>query len=505
MEHGIDKGADAPRLKARRLGLHAQHQAIVVMRTDCHVCRAEGLAQRSQVSVRAGGREIQALLYQVDDWLAPDTAALSEEAWQRLGVSEGDAVEVTHPRLLESLTSVRRRIYGHRLDDEAMLSIVRDVAAGRYSEVQLAAFLTAGAALPLDEGETVALTRAMVEVGERLSWEAPIVLDKHCIGGLPGNRTTPIVVAIVAAHGLIMPKTSSRAITSPAGTADAMETLMPVALGMEDMRRVVSETGACIAWGGAVHLSPADDVFVRVERELDIDTEGQLIASVLSKKVAAGATHVVIDIPVGPTAKVRSAEAGEHLARQLSLVGAQMGLVVTCLQTDGAQPVGRGIGPALEARDVLAVLQDTADAPDDLRQRATRLAGAALEIGGVAAAGQGWAVALETLADGRAWRKFQQIAQAQGGLRPLPQAAYLHPLHAQRAGRVVHIDNRRLARLAKLAGAPESQAAGLVMQVRLGDDIARHQPLLTVHAQSPGELAYALEYWRGEAEIVKVV
>lgn len=248
MEHGIDKGADAPRLKARRLGLHAQHQAIVVMRTDCHVCRAEGLAQRSQVSVRAAGREIQALLYQVDDWLAPDTAALSEEAWHRLGVSEGDAVEVTHPRLLESLTSVRRRIYGHRLDDEAMLSIVRDVAAGRYSEVQLAAFLTAGAALPLDEGETVALTRAMVEVGERLSWEAPIVLDKHCIGGLPGNRTTPIVVAIVAAHGLIMPKTSSRAITSPAGTADAMETLMPVALGMEDMRRVVSETDACIAW-----------------------------------------------------------------------------------------------------------------------------------------------------------------------------------------------------------------------------------------------------------------
>lgn len=485
--------------------LHAQHQAIAVMRTDCHVCRAEGLSQRSQVLIKAGGREVLALLYQVDDWLAPNTIALSEEAWRRLRVEEGDEVGVTHPRIIESLTSVRRRIYGHRLDDEAMLSIVKDVAAGRYSEVQLAAFLTASAALPMDEAETVALTRAMVAVGERLSWDAPIVLDKHCIGGLPGNRTTPIVVAIVAAHGLLMPKTSSRAITSPAGTADTMETLTQVALSMADMRRVVSETGGCIAWGGAVHLSPADDVFVRVERELDIDTEGQLIASVLSKKVAAGATHVVIDIPVGPTAKVRSTEAAEHLAQRLISVGAQIGLVVTCLQTDGAQPVGRGIGPALEAQDVLDVLQNSQQAPDDLRQRAARLAGAALEIGGVAAPGQGHEMALQTLADGSAWLKFQQIVQAQGGLRELPVAPHLRPLGAQPAGRVVYVDNRRLARLAKLAGAPESKAAGLVMHVRLGDEVARHQPLLTVHAQSPGELAYALDYWNSEIDIIKVV
>ncbi len=495
----------APRLKAMRMRLHAQHQAIAVMRTDCHVCRSEGLSQRSQVLVRAGDREVLAILYQVDDWLPPDTIALSEEAWRRLGVEEGGAVEVAHPRIIESLASVRRRIYGHRLDEDAMLSIVRDVTAGRYSEVQLAAFLTASAALPLDEAETVALTRAMVAVGERLVWDAPIVLDKHCIGGLPGNRTTPIVVAIVASHGLIMPKTSSRAITSPAGTADTMETLAPVALSMADMRRVVGQTGGCVAWGGAVHLSPADDVFVRVERELDIDTEGQLIGSVLSKKVAAGATHVVIDIPVGPTAKVRSTEAADHLAQRLVSVGAQIGLIVTCLETDGTQPVGRGIGPALEARDVLAVLQGEPDAPDDLRQRSARLAGAALEIGGAAAPGRGLAMALETLADGRAWRKFQQIVQAQGGMRVLPQAQYLHPLESQRAGRVVHIDNRRLARLAKLAGAPDSKAAGLVMHARLGDEVARHQPLLTLHAQSRGELDYALDYWRSEVDIIKVV
>jgi thymidine phosphorylase len=492
-----------PTLRARRLHLHTQHQAIVLMRTDCHVCRSEGLSSRAQVLLRSGDREVQATLFQIEgDLIAMDEAALSEAAWTLLGVEEGEPIEVSHPAALDSLASVRRRIYGNRLDGPAFSAIIGDVIKGRYTDVHLAAFLTASAALPLDEAETNDLTRAMVDVGERLQWNAPLVVDKHCIGGLPGNRTTPIVVAIVTALGLTMPKTSSRAITSPAGTADTMETLAPVDLDLATMRRVVEQEGGCIAWGGAVHLSPADDIFVRIERELDVDTEGQLIASVLSKKIAAGSTHVVLDIPVGPTAKVRNAAAGLHLADRLGAVAAHFGLHVTSLQTDGSQPVGRGIGPALEALDVVAVLHNTPDAPDDLRQRAAVLAGAALEIGGVAANGEGKALALGVLADGRAWTKFERICQAQGGLRVPPRASHILPLPAPRAGRVERIDNRKLARLAKLAGAPEAKAAGLRLEVRLGDVVEAGQPMLAVHAQTAGELAYALDYARRNPDII---
>lgn len=495
-----------PALRARRLRLHAQHQAVVIMRTDCHVCRSEGLASRSQVLVSSGGRDVQATLFQIegDDLLAIDQIGLTETAWQILRLEEGAAVSVTHAPTLESLASVRRRIYGNRLDAHAIGSIVKDVAAHRYTDVHLAAFLTASAALPLDEQETVDLTGAMVEVGERLRWDSPIVVDKHCIGGLPGNRTTPIVVAIVAAQGLVIPKTSSRAITSPAGTADAMETLAPVDLDISTLRRVVEAEGGCIAWGGAMHLSPADDIFVRIERELDVDTEGQLIASVLSKKIAAGSTHVVIDIPVGPTAKVRSEASARRLAERISAVATRFGLSATCLLTDGSQPVGRGIGPALEALDVLSVLRGAPGAPDDLRRRAATLAGAALEIGGKVANGEGTAAALETLADGRAWKKFQAICEAQGGLRTPPKAAQVHPLIAPRAGRIVHINNRKLARLAKLAGAPEAKAAGVFMHLSLGQEIDKGQVMLDVHAETSGELAYALEYARRSPDIIEV-
>lgn len=495
-----------PTLRVRRLLLHTQHQAVVVMRSDCHVCRSEGLSARSQVLVSNGDASVQATLFQVDGdgLIGIDEVGLSETAWERLRLEDGDAVGVSHAPAVDSLASVRQRIYGHRLDQRALDEILRDVAMGRYTEVHLAAFLTASAALPLDENETADLTKAMVDVGERMRWDAAIVVDKHCVGGLPGNRTTPIVVAIVAANGLVMPKTSSRAITSPAGTADTMETLAPVELDIAGLKSVVEREGGCIAWGGAVHLSPADDIFVRVERELDIDTEGQLVASVLSKKIAAGSTHVVIDIPVGPTAKLRNGDAATRLAARLTAVAARFGLAATCVQTDGSQPVGRGIGPALEALDILAVLQNMPEAPDDLRSRAIALAGAALEIGGKAAKGDGANLALATLVSGRAWSKFEAICEAQGGRRSPPKATHVHPLAAPRAGRVVHINNRKLSRLAKLAGAPEAKAAGLLMAVRLGDEVDRGQPLLHVHAETPGELAYALDYAARAGDIIGV-
>jgi thymidine phosphorylase len=283
-----------------------------------------------------------------------------------------------------------------------------------------------------------------------------------------------------------------------------METLAPVDLDIATLRRVVEAEGGCIAWGGAMHLSPADDIFVRIERELDVDTEGQLIASVLSKKIAAGSTHVVIDIPVGPTAKVRSEASARHLAERINSVSARFGLSATCILTDGSQPVGRGIGPALEALDVLAVLRGAPDAPDDLRRRATALAGAALEIGGKAAKGEGAADALAILADGRAWQKFQAICAAQGGMRTPPRASHVHPLIAPRAGRIVHINNRKLARLAKLAGAPEAKAAGVYLNVSLGQEIDNGQALLDIHAETAGELAYALEYAQRSPDIIEV-
>ena len=355
-------------LRARALPIETDGEAMIFMHEDCPVARSEGFRARVRVELVAKGRRLLATLYRAtDDLLADDEVGLPHRLMARLSLAEGDELQVRHPHPLSSLSHVRAKLYGHRLDDNRLGHIIADIADGRYSDVDIAAFVSAFAAQPAQGEETAALTRAMLAAGDRLEWNADRVMDKHCVGGLPGNRTTPIVVSIIAAAGLTMPKTSSRAITSPAGTADAMETMAPVTLDLAAMQKVVEREGGCIVWGGSVNLSPADDVLIRIERALDVDSDAQLVASVLSKKLAAGSTHVLLDLPVGPTAKIRSTRDADALAGLLENVARQCGLHVATVQTDGTQPVGRGIGPALEAHDVLAVLTNREDAPQDLK------------------------------------------------------------------------------------------------------------------------------------------
>ena len=496
---------DHLRLRARRLGVDTYQESVVYMHSDCAICKSEGFEAQSRILVSNGERSTVATLNVIKtDWLDMKTAGFSEAAWRRLGASEGDAVTFSHPPAAESASDLRAKVYGHQLDRTQYERLLRDALAGRLSDIELAAFVAAGAGERVDVEETIALTQAMIAVGEQLHWSRTPVLDKHCIGGLPGNRTTPIVVAIVAAAGYLIPKTSSRAITSPAGTADTVQTLMPVDLDVAAMRRVVDREGGCIVWGGAVALSPADDVLIRVERPLDFDSDAQLTASVLSKKKAAGATHVVLDVPVGPTAKVRSAEAAAVLGERLKAVANAIGLTVVVHVSDGRQPVGRGVGPALEAWDVLRVLQNSGDAPLDLRNAALDLAGKVLEFDPTTPAGTGRDRAAELLHSGAAWRKFQAIAQAQGGLRVPPVAAQRFEFTTPRAGFVDAIDNRKLAKLAKLAGAPHAAAAGLVLHTPLGTRVDAGQTLLTLHAESPGELAYARSYLGQHGDMVRV-
>ena len=493
-------------LTTRRLQLETRQEPIVLLHAECPVARSEGFAARAQIELHSGGQVALATVYLVrDSLIGVHEVGLSEAVWRRLAVADGTAVTLRHPpRPLESMSSVRAKVYGHRLDQHDLHGIMRDIVAERYSDVELAAFVTAFSSQPPELGEMVALTRAMVDVGDRLSWRNTLIIDKHCVGGLPANRTTPLVVAIAATAGLTIPKTSSRAITSPAGTADAMETMAPVDLDTSAMRRVVEQEGGCIVWGGSVRLSPADDILIRVERALDLDSSSQLIASVLSKKLAAGSTHVLLDLPVGPTAKVRSESDAAELSHYLEQVSAELGLKVRIVQTDGSQPVGRGIGPALEARDVLAVLRAERAAPADLRDRAVLLAGALLELGGAAAPGLGQRMAHEILSDGRALKKFIRICEAQGGFREPPVAELRHEIGSAAPGTVAAIDNRLLARIAKLAGAPGARAAGIELHVKTGDRVERGQPLITLHAETRGEMAYALAFARANAHAIAI-
>lgn len=492
------------KLKAVRMGIDTHQEHVVYLREDSAVSRAEGFAASARVKISDGKREAIATLNVVDPDKLPDNAiGLSNCLWELLDPL--DTVSVAHAPVVESMSFVRGKIYNRRFAAAEVKRIIHDIARGYYSDVQIAGFLSACAGSRLNTEEIIHLTRAMVDAGEVLRWPGiDRIYDKHCVGGLPGNRTTPIVVAVASAAGLVIPKTSSRAITSPAGTADTMEMLTTVEMDIDRIRLAVEKVGACLAWGGAVKLSPVDDVLIRVERALDLDSKGQMVASVLSKKVAAGSNHILIDIPVGPTAKVRDLQTARGLTDLFERVAEALGIRVGVVLTDGRQPIGRGIGPALEARDLLAVLRNEPEAPEDLRTKGLELSAHLLALSDADDYDQAWVKAEEILSSGRAWEQFQRICQAQGGMKEPARAPWTRELTAHQSGRVMDIDNRRISRLAKLAGAPRSPTAGLELLVKLRDRVETGEPLLRLHAESEGELDYALVYYLNNRDMISL-
>lgn len=490
----------APRLAVRRVGIDTYRENVAYLHRDCAIVSAEGFQALSKVEISANndptgnGRTVAAVLNVVDDEriVGSDELGLSEQAFAQLGLAEGSQASVAHAEPPASMHALRHKIGGERLARGDYLGIVRDIVQKRYSKIELAAFVVACAQFELDRDEVVHLTEAMASFGRRLDWRERLVVDKHCIGGIPGNRTSMLVVPIVAAHGLLIPKTSSRAITSPAGTADTMEVLTEVDLPFDQMAGIARQLRGCLTWGGQAELSPADDMLIAVERPLSIDSPGQMVASILSKKLAAGSTHLVLDIPLGPSAKVRTSAEAQRLRKLFEYVARHVGITLDVVITDGRQPVGRGIGPILEARDVMQVLENDPRAPSDLRQKSLRLAGRVIEFDPDVRGGDGFPIARDILDSGRALQKMNEIIDLQGRHRqPSRLGALTMDVHAAEPGVVVAIDNLQLARVARLAGAPRVRGAGVDLFCRLGDRVEAGDILYRIYADYPADLAFA--------------
>ena len=479
-----------------RVGIDTYRENVAYLHRDCEIYRAEGFQALSRVEVTANGQRIHAVLNVVNDSciVQPNELGLSEQAFIQLDLPAGHPVRINHAEPPKSMDAVRHKISGERLSEEDFKAICKDIIDHRYSKMEMAAFLVAAGQSGLDRDEVLYLTRAMLKTGEQLDWGENLVVDKHCIGGIPGNRVSMLITPIVAAHGLLIPKTSSRAITSPAGTADTMEVLTNVELEPEKLRQLIHRERGFVVWGGTADLAPVDDILISVERPLEIDSMGQLVASILSKKLAAGSTHLLIDIPVGPSAKVHKMNTALQLRKLFEFVGDQLNLHTEVTITDGRQPIGRGIGPVLEARDVMQVLENHPHAPDDLRQKALQLAGRIIEFDPDVRGGQGYNIARDILDSGRALEKMNRIIEIQGKQTHAIQPGSLtHDVCANESGTVTSINNLQMARIARRAGAPMDKGAGVDLFKKLGDSIKKGDLLYRVHAEFKSDFQFALE------------
>ncbi len=430
----------------------------------------------------------------------PGKIGLYEEVLDRLNVKNGNIVQIMPARKPLSLDFIKKKLDGKKINKKEIDQIVWDIVNNKLSDIEITYFISACYMRQMDLQETIWLTKAMAMHGDILRLNRYPVIDKHCIGGIAGNRTTMVIVPIVAASGLTIPKTSSRSITSPAGTADTMEVLAQVNFSIKQMKKIVEKTNGCIVWGGSLNLAPADDKIIRVERPLRIDAESQLLASIMAKKHSVSSTHILIDIPIGKGSKVKDKKEALKLKYDFEMLGKKLKKKNKVILTNGNYPIGNGIGPALEARDVLWILKNDKKAPKDLMEKSLYMAGLTLEMGGKAPKGKGKQTALEILKSGKAYKKMVQIIKAQHGKIIDPNKIRLgrfrFDVKAGKTGKIIDISNDCVSKIARVAGAPINKKAGIYLYKHVGDKVKRGEKLFTVYAESKNKIDYAKEIER---------
>ncbi len=420
---------------------------------------------------------------------------LSSEIRKRMRLKIGQKIDVNIASVPRSVIFVKKKLNKKRLSEKEINEIIRDVVNNSLSDPEIALFISAMYKYGMNFKETIYLINAILKTGNRLNIKNKDLADKHSIGGVAGNRTTPIVVSICAAAGLIMPKTSSKAITSAAGTADVIETIAKIEFSIKELKKILRKTNAFMVWGGAIEMVPADSKIIRIEKLLKIDPESQLLASIMSKKLAVGSKYILIDIPYGETAKV-SRQRALRLKKKFERIGKHFRKKLKCVLTDGSQPIGDGIGPALELIDVISILDPKKKGPKDLEEKSLFLAGQLLEMTGKTKREKGKELAKEILYSGKAFKKFKEIIKAQGGrvveVRP---AKFKKDILSKRSGRVEKINNKKINSLARTTGCPADKYAGIHLSLSVGDKIKKGQKLLTIYAESKPRLNEAIRFY----------
>ncbi len=480
------------KLRTRLLDIEVGSFDIVLNEEDA---RDLGIHPKDRVKIFSDSMSAVAIVNTTKTFVPKGEIGVVREVSAACKLRNGQRISIALAERPKSVEYIRKKMLRQPLNEAEFEAIVKDVIAGNLSEVEISAFVSAVYMNELTIDEMAAFSKKMAETGEMLDLRDRPVFDKHSLGGVPGNKITLLIVPIVAAAGLTIPKTSSRAITSACGTADIMEVLAPVTFSAREIESIVRRTNGIIAWGGGVNFAPADDVFIKmVEYPLAIDPHNLALCSVMAKKYAVGANFVVIDLPVGEGTKVPDLDTAKKFAKDFIELGERMRMNVECAITYGDKPIGRAIGPALEAREALRMLYG--EGPSSLLEKSTDIAGILLEAGGVAHRGKGKEVALQYIKSGKALKKMQEIIEAQGGnprIKPedLPIGERVAEFHSPDEGYVTQINNRSIVAIARAAGAPRDKGAGILLNVSLGAKVKRGDLLYQVYAESEYKLEQA--------------
>ena len=397
-----------------------------------------------------------------------------------------------------SMQAIRKKLLWKKITDEEIDAIIEDIKDNKIHDLVLAYYVATSFFYKSDVHELAYTTKATAYTWDmyRFPW---IVAGKYCIWWVPGNETTMIVIPILASLWITMPKSFSKAITSPAATGECVNVLMDIEFDKQEVIRLTDKVWACLVWNEKLNLAPVNDRIIKVSAPLGMEPYARMISSIMAKNYAMGINHCLIDIPMWPTAKVATMRDAKRVAKRFKEIWEYLWIKMDIEITDWSEPIGRWIWACLQAREALRILQQYKTRSEDLEKKAIFLASRLLMLCG--AANNMWNaenLVKTQLTNWEAWKKMQEIIKAQNGnpnikSEDIQLGKFSHDIIAEKDCRIKKVDMKHLNTMVRWLWAPKQYQAGIYLHKRVWDKVKKGEVIYTMYSDSANKLSLIKE------------
>lgn len=433
-----------------------------------------------------------------------DEVWITKDVREKYKISAGEKVSISYTSTsTKAMDALKKAIKWGKLNYNETHSIMKDISENRFTDTLITYYSSLGFFKKATDKELFEMAKAMWETGEMLHFDG-VVADKHCMWWVPGNETTMIMIPLLSSLGIKMPKTFSKSITTPAATGECVNVLMDISFSKKQIENLVKKNNCCLVRWGWLDLAPADEKLIKVAYPLSMQSYSRTVVSIMAKKYAMGINHSLIDIPVWPTAKVPDKKTARRLKKRYEYVGKKLGMKVCVEITDAKEPIWAWVGPNLQVREVLRVLQQHELRPLDLQTKALHLSAKVIELVGMAKGKKAYELAYQQLKSGKAWKKMQEIIKAQWWKNPniksedLKLAKFKKEVKAEKDGTIRAIDLKLVNLVTRTLGSPVEEEAGLYLTNKLGDKVKKNEILYVMYANDEWKIQMALDLLKGK-------
>jgi len=453
-----------------------------------------GITALDKITVTYKWKEITLDVDLSDSLVDFDEIWITKDVYKLYGIDNWDVLWIEYVvKNPLSVQAIRKKLLWKNLTEEEVVAVVRDMTDNKISDTLVTYYAASSFFNESSKKELYYTAKASAEYWNKISFDGMAVV-KYCIWWVPWNETSMILAPVFASLGIQFPKTFSKAITSPAATGECVETLMDIEFTPEQMKDLVKKTGCCLAWWKNLWLAPANDRIIKVSYPISMEAHSKMVVSIIAKIYAGGITHCLIDIPVGPTAKIKDRKTAKKIKWYFEYIGRKLWMKVVVVLTNGKNPIWKWIWGALQAREVLRILQQHPEKSIDLENKAIMLWEKLLSLTGKFKKKNCKKIIIEQIKSGKARVKMQEVISAQNWKNPhinseeLELWKYKKELISEFSWKIKSVDLRYLTEITRALGAPLDKQVWVYFNRQVGDVVSKWDVVLTIYANDLSKL-----------------